>query len=363
MKISLISIFILLTLFLSSCATLTIPIIIQFDSNCEWAPLVPGEIKLLIPGENKVIVGTDATDSQITSLTSNSCVLSIVEKGEATKDLQQELNSERDQKIRELQLDKTLKGKDVIDKDRLNDYLLDENNENSWPGGIISAYQLYVTPDSNAVISLANSLDGIQEIYSESLSWVWISDQDLNQEEEEWLYPEEFLTQTSSYNTNPTGEIASDCEEQANTLASTLIANGYNPQNVRMVLGLVDFDGTTGGHAWVQVYENGRWFDIEPTSGAYYSDGKYISEYASIPYDYFKYREYPSIEIWVYYNNLYYLDVETGKGNAPSSWSSTSGSWLEEDVKNFRKGKNIIQHQSQQAAIFKLDPNSQVYSK
>jgi hypothetical protein len=344
---------------LSSCSLLSIPVLISFESDCEWESLVPGDIRFFIENSENVIVGSDATSTEIEALLKEECVI-FVNQQENTESIQEELNEDRDKKIREAQLDRTLKEKDIIDKDQLKDYINQENPEKDWPGGVISPYQLYVTPDSNAVQNLANTNDGIQEIYAESLGWVWISDTDLWGETEKWLYPEEFLTETADLSSNPTGEIASDCEDQANTLASALIADGMNPENVRMVLGLVDFDGTTGGHAWVQIYEDGQWIDLDATSGAYYTDETgYISNYYEIPYNYFKYRDYPSVEIWAYYNNKYYLDAETGQGNAPPSWSKTAGSQLNHDVQKFRQGVNINRNnKAQGTVIYKLQPQS-----
>lgn len=53
-----------------------------------------------------------------------------------------------------------------------------------------------------------------------------------------------------------------------NTLASLLIASGeYNESSVRVALGYVNFDGVTGGHAWVEVYEDGACFPLDATMG------------------------------------------------------------------------------------------------
>ena len=88
--------------------------------------------------------------------------------------------------------------------------------------------QGYVTPDAETVNSYLqeNSLDDKYEIYEAALSWAWVSDETLNNAEEKWLTPTEFLGQTPAYSSNPVyGEPVSDCEEQAIALASLLIAS------------------------------------------------------------------------------------------------------------------------------------------
>jgi len=316
------------------------PIVIKFDKDCEWESLIQNDIKLTIENEEFIIIGTDGTSTDFKELESNSCVLEIA-KGNNIKtmvsELKKDLNSARDEQIKQLKLDRTVIQRDVIDREDLQELLEQENPERDWPGGIISPYQIYITPDADAVQDLANELNGIEEIYAESLDWVWMSDEMLLGEVEKWLSPQDFLTTTAGLSTNPLGLTASDCEEQANTLVSVLIADGYDPENIRVVLGTVNFDGTVGGHAWVQVYEGGRWFDVEATAGNYYDESGYIEvDSSSIPYYYFKYHEYPSVEIWMYYNNEYFWNELTDKGNSPPHWTEESGSWLEEDLETFQ---------------------------
>ena len=192
-----------------------------------------------------------------------------------------------------------------------------------------SNYQMYVTPDAEAVESYLeeNDLDDKYEIYDAALSWTWVSDETLNGEEEKWLTPTEFLEETPSYSSNPVyGEPASDCEEQANTLASLLIASGqYNESTVRVAIGQVDFGDVSGGHAWVEVYEDGEWFPLDPTDGPYYDDdSSELIPTNSSEVDYYEYRDctYPVVEIWYYYNDEYFIDLGTQSGNAPVSWNN-----------------------------------------
>lgn len=197
-----------------------------------------------------------------------------------------------------------------------------------------SNYQMYVTPDAEAVESYLeeNDLDGKYEIYDAALSWTWVSDETLNDEEEKWLTPAEFLEETPSYSSNPVyGEPASDCEEQANTLASLLIASGeYNESTVRVAIGQVDFGDVSGGHAWVEVYEDGEWFPLDPTDGPYYDDDSselIPANSSEVDYDEYKDSSYPVVEIWYYYNNEYFIDLGTQSGNAPVSWNNVPKSY------------------------------------
>ncbi|HIH73884.1 MAG TPA: transglutaminase domain-containing protein [Methanosarcina sp.] len=193
---------------------------------------------------------------------------------------------------------------------------------------IISNYQAYVTPDSEAVKFYLeeNGLDNKYEIYEAATSWTWVSDETLNDKEEKWLTPAEFLNETAIYSSNPVyGEPASDCEEQANTLASLLIASEeYNESTVRVAIGKVDFGEVSGGHAWVEVYEDGEWFPLDPTDGPYYDDNTsklVAADSSDIDYDQYRNGAYPAVEIWYYYNNEYFIDLGTYLGNAPVSWN------------------------------------------
>lgn len=183
-------------------------------------------------------------------------------------------------------------------------------------------YQDYVTPLDLTVKQLSNEINGKVEAYNVAVSWVWVSDITLNKETEKWLTPYTFLTDTPYYPTNPAKpREASDCEEQANTLVSLLRAEGVEAEDVRVVLGLVNLRGTEGGHAWVEVYEDNRWLALEATTGPFYDDDSdRLVERRGLPYNYYKTHTYSSVEIWFYYNDVYYVDFIHSKQNAPSHW-------------------------------------------
>jgi len=84
----------------------------QFDSSCEWEDLVPGEVKLFIENGDFVIVGTDMNEWDIDNYLEDECVLQIVGKDELStviEEFQDDLDAERDQKIRNMNLDRTVK--------------------------------------------------------------------------------------------------------------------------------------------------------------------------------------------------------------------------------------------------------------
>ena len=231
----------------------------------------------------------------------------------------------------------SLKSREMLDREELNRFLekqnknqnqdldLDRNQNFQQEDGVY--YQAYVTPDADAVKEYLeeNGLDDKYEIYEAALSWTWVSDEALHGTEEKWLTPAEFLEETPDYAENPvSGEPVSDCEEQANTLTSLLIVSGeYDESTVRVAVGEVNFGETSGGHAWVEVYEDGAWFPLDATGGPYYDDES--SELLSVDVseiDYEEYRDssYPVVEVWYYYNNEYFVDLGTQSGDAPISW-------------------------------------------
>jgi hypothetical protein len=193
-----------------------------------------------------------------------------------------------------------------------------ENFEN------VSPYQQYVTPYAPAVQALAMQVSSIEDAYQRAVRWVWVSDKTLNGVNEKWLYPQEFLTDTPTYQTNPVqGRVASDCEEQAYTLVSLIRASGTPAEYVRVAIGKVKFGDEEGGHAWAEIYIENTWMALESTSGPYWDDDNHrLVERNGLPYDYFGSYEYPSIEVWAYFNDAYYYNPWTGEGNAPSDWQT-----------------------------------------
>lgn len=230
------------------------------------------------------------------------------------------------EKIRELGLNRLSESAGLQGLNETDQYV-EETNASQTQAAItdeqISNYQTYVAPSDSAVKALAAGKT-YEQIYKEALSWVWVEDTIIDQAEEKWQTPNFFLTQTPLLPSNPIkGRIANDCESQAYTLVSALRAAGMKPENVRVVTGQVNFGGTIGGHAWTEVFDetSNKWFQLEATSGDYYdSAAKTLNQSAGLPYDYFKTYEYPSIEIWIYFNDEYFWDNGRQEGVAPENW-------------------------------------------
>lgn len=208
----------------------------------------------------------------------------------------------------------------IVDEDQLKQQLTILHPE--VPPDKQSRYQLFVTPDDAEVQALAARVDGAREAYAEAVQWTWVSDLTLHGQTERWLMPGGFLADTPDDPDNPRpGFVVSDCEEQANTLVSVLRAEGIAPDAVRVVLGRVNFGGQEGGHAWVEIMHQGEWLPLEATSGPYWDDDEWqLVPRAGNPFDYFAERDYPVVQVWAYYNDIYYLDPRSGEGNAPASW-------------------------------------------
>jgi hypothetical protein len=190
----------------------------------------------------------------------------------------------------------------------------------------ISDYQKYVTPNHQVVTSyLATSgITTTQQAYATAVDWIWVSDQTLHGKPEYWMLPAAFISDTPADPDNPLlGDMVSDCESQAYTLVSLLEALGTSKSNVRVVVGEVNFSGETGGHAWVQLYQNGDWFELEATSGSFWDDDdQQLVENIGFPYNYFKTHPYPVVEHWAFFNDQYYYNPHSGQQstNLPLYW-------------------------------------------
>lgn len=197
----------------------------------------------------------------------------------------------------------------------------------NWPGnGSESAgmgwFQNYITPDDNAVIEAAKRYGCVENAYRAATNWVYVSEQTLNGVPDLWLSPREFLTGSPEYSRNPVpGEVAGDCEEQANTLVSIFRALGVPPEQVRVVLGYVNPDNEEKGHVWVELLSSGQWLALDPSSGPRWDDaGGTFLRREGLPFDYFTGHGYPVTRVSTYYNDEYRLDAATGEGNAPEWW-------------------------------------------
>lgn len=177
-------------------------------------------------------------------------------------------------------------------------------------------FQLFVTPEDQAIEALAVQISGPRDAYQMAVQWIYVSEQKLNHAADKWLTPHEFLASTPHYPSNPlNGKEVSDCEEQANALVSLIRAEGIPPEEVRVVLGKVTFNDVETGHAWVELLTKGQWVALDPSWGPYWDDkaGKLIQR-RGIPFDYYDSHPYPVLQVWAYYNDIYC------SWNAPASW-------------------------------------------
>jgi hypothetical protein len=85
-----------------------------------------------------------------------------------------------------------------------------------------------------------------------------------------------------------------------------------------------------GGHAWVEIKENGVWMVLDPTSGPYYEDETdELVDREGFEYDYWMYHEYPIIEVWAYYNDVYFTDSSE---EVAIGWSSGADTVVEDTI-------------------------------
>jgi hypothetical protein len=185
-----------------------------------------------------------------------------------------------------------------------------------------SLFRSYVTPEDPTVKALAAQISGPEEAYQMAVQWIHVSEEKLNHTADKWLKPHEFLANTPHYPSNPLkGEEVSDCEEQAHALASLMRAYGIQPEYVRLTLGTVKLGKEETGHAWVELLTKGQWLALDPSWGPYWDDkAEKLVRRRGIPFDYYSSHTYPVLQVWVYYNDTYYLDPRDGSGNAPASW-------------------------------------------
>jgi len=183
-------------------------------------------------------------------------------------------------------------------------------------------FRFFVTPEDQTIKALAARTRGYAEAYQMALQWIYVSDERLNHSIDKWLTPREFLTNVPHYPSNPlSGQAVSDCEEKANTLVSIIRAQGVPPEEVRVVLGEVAFGDSEMGHAWVELSSGGQWTVLDPCLGPYWDDMvEKLFFRQGVPFKYYRSHVYPVLQVWTYYNDVYYLDVRSVSGDAPPSW-------------------------------------------
>lgn len=226
--------------------------------------------------------------------------------------------------VSKYELERLADSEGLVGADNVDKYIEGGNPaQTTLAPGQVSNFQSFVTPEDPVVQELAAGKTP-EEIYAIALRWIWIEDQVLNGVPEKWLLPRDLLTLTPNMRTNPNpGRVSSDCESQAYSLVSALRAAGVPPEYVRVVLGQVNFNGVSGGHAWVELYDDevGEWFQLEATSGSYYNSAqRQLYESEGLPFNYYRKYQYPSVEIWNYFNDEYFWDNKRQQGTIPENW-------------------------------------------
>ncbi|MBR9702035.1 hypothetical protein GOV13_03875 [Candidatus Pacearchaeota archaeon] len=289
------------------------------------------DYEIIFEAEDYIIIIVKTDDLE--SLINNSDVLKISDEESKEAFIEYEakvLQEEAEKMIEKQELEKSSYG--VEDIDKLEEYL--EADEWEVQEGHESYYQQFVTPDE--VKDYIEDLNE-KELYEKVTSFVWMPDKELHGIPEKWMTPVEFLEDSQNLDTNPLGEIASDCSEQANTLVSMLRASGVSAKDVRVVLGKVNFSDVVGGHAWVEIKEGDKWMVLDPSLGPFYDEYFNIKlERDPIKYNYWKYHEYPSVEIWMYYNDVYFTDEEA---EVAEGWSKKAETALRSSIfESFDRG-------------------------
>jgi hypothetical protein len=73
----------------------------------------------------------------------------------------------------------------------------------------------------------------------------------------------------------------------------------------------------------VELWQNGEWSPLESTSVPYWNDDEAeLVTRGGTAFNYYATHGYNVLEVWVYYNDIYYLDPRTGTGNALASWQA-----------------------------------------
>ena len=165
----------------------------MYDKTCE----VDGTIVKETPRFNIVEMELDPDDP---------CVFRQIDRSELSKGVKEPNFKEE---IRRQELKRGLERKDVSDGDVVN--VLNKHLDIEYP------FNLYVTPDNPVIQDMVEGKT-LQQICTK-VKWVWIAEEELNGVVEDTGSFQKSFMGTPRMRTNP-GKIASDCSEQANTLAS-----------------------------------------------------------------------------------------------------------------------------------------------
>lgn len=304
--------------------------LVQFNRSCDLSGMPDAAIRQRIETDRYVFMAIALPRPLLRSLIEDDCVIKV-----ADPENQDAFFAYAHAVLKEEMLEKARKLRFRETSDGVTGYPLSKLDD-AWDKskGEYSPLQAYVTPTEPLIKEQAKGKTP-EELYYGGLNWLWISDEALWGKEEVWVTPKTFLTSTRTEERNPApGTPASDCSEQANTLVSLLRASGIPAKKVRVVIGEVYFDdNSSGGHAWVELYEDGSWIVIDATVGEYYDDeaGEFVNR--TLPFDYWRYHDFPIVDVWAYYNDKYFLDLRAH--HAPGAWDDGATTLLDKEL---RKG-------------------------
>ncbi len=302
--------------------------VLQTDKSCSQTFIDTLSVHRSIDTSDFTFLIVDTTIAEVDPLLDASCIISIGDRAQIQNYIayaKRLLAVESENLIEDEELDKS--NDDIEDITTLEDVL--EADDWVVQPGQTSPYQNFIIPESSVIQEAVSGLTK-EEIFQTVSDVVWISDTQLHNTPEKWLTPEELLQDTEGLSTNPTGRIASDCSEQANTLVSMLRASGIPSSDVRVALGLVDFGQGPGGHAWAEIKEDDKWMPIEATSGPFYDEStNQLIERSGTTFDYWRYHEYPVVEVWAYYNDEFFTDSSQ---EVAAGWSNPAETAIEEDL-------------------------------
>ncbi|HBO99632.1 MAG: hypothetical protein UU48_C0006G0038 [Candidatus Uhrbacteria bacterium GW2011_GWF2_41_16] len=192
----------------------------------------------------------------------------------------------------------------------------------------------FITPMDASVTSEAARYSDIEAVYQAMQVRPWQSDTSLFGCSDKFQLPKYYLSTSPSITSSmECGMAVGDCEDQADTFSSLLIASGlFDASEVRTALGMVQFGNRpwdVGGHAFTEVYVGDHWFPVDAVFGNTCDEKGNCTNYNAddlIDWDYFNYVEYPVIEYWGWANNEWYYIPSTGEGTAgiPAWWKEES---------------------------------------
>jgi transglutaminase-like putative cysteine protease len=94
-----------------------------------------------------------------------------------------------------------------------------------------------------------------------------------------WVTSKISYTQSSAMEGVPARAVLKNrignCQGKANLLASLMLAQGVRREDMRVIYGQVRKDGMPGAHAWLEVFQAGRWWVYDSTPYLQSGAGKY----------------------------------------------------------------------------------------